>query len=354
MTFLQRNPINEASRQQLLGYWPRVEQQYPQWVQGRLPATFTLGEVEPTGQRGTVARWLNNLSGEDARSKTALWDALRREPGADEFFELLQRLGNSYVDAESYPDLQARIWQMLEAAEQSTQLRTRLFEQAGEPACEDRAALSFSSLEITLMVHNATLLSAVGEEGEQLYNLAKGLFRLDEVESIALRDIQQRRDAITTADLSQEQQLHQLARIEEVEVRLAYRVGLRERLQLPGQPKSFRFHALANVTNAMLDAAQAQVSALEGSEVQLQSIVGRDFWVEFIQTSHRPAFDALNESFLKRQTTLDEQYAGTTLSEDDYQRQSQDLELQLRVEQAQLLVDLTRAQIETIVGSTDL
>ena len=354
VTFLQRNPINEASRQQLLGYWPRVEQQYPQWVQGRLPATFTLGEVEPTGQRGTVARWLNNLSGEDARSKTALWDALRREPGADEFFELLQRLGNSYVDAESYPDLQARIWQMLEAAEQSTQLRTRLFEQAGEPACEDRAALSFSSLEITLMVHNATLLSAVGEEGEQLYNLAKGLFRLDEVESIALRDIQQRRDAITTADLSQEQQLHQLARIEEVEVRLAYRVGLRERLQLPGQPKSFRFHALANVTNAMLDAAQAQVSALEGSEVQLQSIVGRDFWVEFIQTSHRPAFDALNESFLKRQTTLDEQYAGTTLSEDDYQRQSQDLELQLRVEQAQLLVDLTRAQIETIVGSTDL
>ncbi|WVV48339.1 NEL-type E3 ubiquitin ligase domain-containing protein [Pseudomonas sp. NA13] len=155
---------------------------------------------------------------------------------------------------------------MLEAAGASTELRRELFDLAGAPACEDRAALSFSYLEIRLMIHNAKALSAGEHESATLIRLAKGLFHLDEVESIALQDIQQRRDAINARqDLTAAQKNRQIRQIEEVEVRLAYRVGLKDRLALPGQPEGGRFIQMAGVTPDMLEAAATRVLALDDS-----------------------------------------------------------------------------------------
>nr|BFE91821.1 hypothetical protein GCM10020185_23570 [Pseudomonas brassicacearum subsp. brassicacearum] len=245
---------------------------------------------------------------------------------------------------------------MLEAIRDSTDLRRELFDLAGAPACEDRAALSFSYLEIKLMIHNAKALMVGEQEAVALIRLAKGLFRLDEVERIALQDIQQRRDTINAReDLTAAQKNRLIRQIEEVEVRLAYRVGLKSRLELPGQPKGGRFIQMAGVTAEMLNAAAAEILALDDSPKQLQSLVGRDFWIDYVkQKNARAFFQAMNDALIANQLALDEAKAAGTLEEPDYVSQSETLGLQHKVKEAELIQLLTEEELDALVESTDL
>lgn len=351
VTFLQGNPLSEATQQRLRDYWTGLSQDHPEWVTLRQHGAF--GHMA-TGMAANVQQWLQNLPDGQLAQKRALWQSLASEPQSGEFFELLNRLATSYQGEEHYADLQLRVWQMLEAASDSTELRQELFELAGAPACEDRAALSFSYLEIRLMIHNAKAMASGEEEAATLIRLAKGLFRLDEVERIALQDVQQRRDAITgRSDLTPAQRTRQLQKIEEVEVRLAYRVGLKDRLALPGQPEGGRFIHMGNVTPQMLDDAAQQVLALDDSPRLLQSIVGREFWVDFLKQQHQPAFEALADTLVTQQLELDEAKAAGTLEEADHAGQSEALGLQHRVKEAELVQSLTEQELEAL-ESTDL
>ncbi|WP_420233875.1 NEL-type E3 ubiquitin ligase domain-containing protein [Pseudomonas sp. ABY48] len=352
VTLLQGNPLSEVTRQRLRDYWAGLVLLHPEWVVARWPGAFEAGEAQSPS---TVYRWLRDVPREQLSNKNSLWRSLEAEANSGEFFQLLNRLAASYQGVEHYSDLQARVWQMLEAAGASTDFRRELFELAGAPACEDRAALSFSYLEIRLMIHNAKALSAGEHEGATLIRLAKGLFRLDEVERIALQDIQQRRDAITAReDLTDAQKNRRIRQIEEVEVRLAYRVGLKDRLALPGQPEGGRFLQLAGVTPDMLEAAATRVLALDDSPRELQALVGRDFWIDYVKQQHPASFQALNDTLIANQLELDEASAAGTLEEADYVRQSEALGLQHKVKEAELIESLTKEELDTQVESTDL
>jgi hypothetical protein len=352
VTLLQGNPLSEIVQQRMRDYWDTVLQTRSEWMVLRLPGAF--GHAVP-GRPSNMQRWLRNLSGEQLADKRALWMSLAGEPQSGEFFELLNRLADSYQGLRDYPDLQARVWQMLEAMGSSTDLRHELFDLAGRPACEDRAALSFSYLEIKLMIHNARALAAGKDEATALIQLAKGLFRLDEVERIALQDIQRRRDAINARlDLTDEEKRENLVLIEEVEVRLAYRVGLKDRLALPGQPAGGSFLTLGDVTPAMLDAAASQVLALDDSPQQFQSLVGRDFWIDYLKQQHGASFQALNDTLIARQIELDEAKSAGTLEESDYVNQSEALDLQHKIKEAELIQSLTRTELAALPESTDL
>ena len=355
VTLIQGNPMSEAIQQRLRDYWADVRQLHPGWGFTRLPGAFGFEAIPGAGSLSNVEQWLRGLPGEQLGNKKAVWQSLANEPRSGEFFELLNRLAGSYQGEENYPDLQRRVWQMLDAVSNSTDLRRELFELAGEPACEDRASLSFSYLEIKLMIHNAKTLSVEGDEAAALIRLAKGLFRLDEVERIALEDIQRRRDAVTARrDVTPAQRTRLMAQIEEVEVRLAYRVGLKDRLALPGQPKGGRFIHMATVTTNMLDAAARRVLALDDSPEQLQSLVGRDFWIEYVRQHHAAAFQALNETFIASQIDLDEAKAAGTLEEAAYTSQSEALDLQRKVKEAELVQSLTEDELNAPMESTDL
>ncbi|NUT80534.1 NEL-type E3 ubiquitin ligase domain-containing protein [Pseudomonas brassicacearum] len=352
VTLLQGNPLSEATQQRLREYWANLLLSHPEWVALRWPGAFEAVEVQGPS---TVQQWLRDMPREQLPDKTTLWQNLEAEASSAEFFQLLNRLAESYQGAEHYSDLQARVWQMLEAAGASTELRRELFDLAGAPACEDRAALSFSYLEIRLMIHNAKALSAGEHESATLIRLAKGLFHLDEVESIALQDIQQRRDAINARqDLTAAQKNRQIRQIEEVEVRLAYRVGLKDRLALPGQPEGGRFIQMAGVTPDMLEAAATRVLALDDSPRELQALVGRDFWIEYIKQQHRASFQALTDTLIANQLELDEASAAGNLEEADYVHQSEALGLQHKVKEAELIQSLTKEELDAQVESTDL
>jgi hypothetical protein len=352
VTLLQGNPLSEVVQQRLRDYWVTVLQTRPEWAVLRLPEAFGFSaSVGPSNMQ----QWLLNLPAGQLADKRAVWQSLADEPQSGEFFELLHRLAKSYQSLKDYPDLQARVWQMLDAMGRSTELRDELFDLAGQPACEDRAALSFSYLEIRLMIHNARALAVGTDEAATLFQLAKGLFRLDEVERIALQDIQRRRDAINArTDLTNDQKIENLALIEEVEVRLAYRAGLKDRLGLPGQPAGGVFLTLGDVSPDMLDAAANQVLELDDSPQQFQSLVGRDFWIDYLKQQHGAAFQALNDTLIANQIELDEAKAAGTLEEADYVSQSEALGLQHKIKEAELVQALTRTELEALPESTDL
>ncbi|WP_445570947.1 NEL-type E3 ubiquitin ligase domain-containing protein [Pseudomonas sp. E102] len=355
VTFIQGNPMSEATGQRLREYWANLQQAHPEWVAPRRPGTLQLAANAVVGMRPDVRPWLRDLPSEQREDKKALWQSLQADPLSGEFFQLLSRLIGSYQDVADYSDLQARVWQMLEAARDSTELRRELFELAGEPACEDRASLSFSNLEIKMMIHNAKALSVEGDEAATLIRLAKGLFRLDEVERIALRDIQGRRDAINGREgLTAAQKAELIRLIEEVEVRLAYRTGLRDRLELPGQPKGGRFTSLGNVSSAMLDAAAAEVLSLDDSPQPMQSLVGRDFWIDYLKQQYAADFQALTDALTEDLLALDEQKADGTLEEADYNIRTDALGLQQRVKEAELIQSLTQDELDSPQESTDL
>ncbi|WP_431080506.1 NEL-type E3 ubiquitin ligase domain-containing protein [Pseudomonas thivervalensis] len=352
VTLLQGNPLSETVQQRMRDYWATVSQTRPEWMVLHLPDAFGFSEtVGPSNMQ----QWMLNLPAGQLAHKRVLWQSLADEPQSGEFFELLHRLANSYQGLKDHPDLQARVWQMLDAMGRSTELRDELFDLAGQPACEDRAALSFSYLEIRLMIHNARALAVGKDEAATLVQLAKGLFRLDEVESIALKNIQRRRDAINARpDLTNEEKLENLALIEEVEVRLAFRVGLKNRLRLPGQPEGGVFLTLGDVTPEMLDAAANQVLALDDSPQQFQSLVGRDFWIDYLKQQHGASFQALNDTLIANQIELDEAKAAGTLEEADYVSQSEALGLQHKIKEAELVQSLTRTELDALPESTDL
>lgn len=352
VTLLRGNPLSAMALQRMRDYWTTVLQTRPEWMVLRLPGAF--GIAAPVGT-ANVQYWLRNLPTAQLADKRALWQSLADEQQSGEFFQLLNRLADSYQGLRDYSDLQARVWQMLEAMGSSTDLRNELFDLAGRPACEDRAALSFSYLEVKLMIYNARALVAAQDEAAALIQLAKGLFRLDEVERIALQDIQRRRDAINARlDLTDEEKRENLALIEEVEVRLAYRVGLKDRLRLPGQPAGGSFLTLGGVTPAMLDAAASQVLALDDSPQQFQALVGRDFWIDYLKQQHGASFQALNDTLIARQIELDEAKSAGTLEESDYVNQSEALDLQHKIKEAELVQSLTRTELAALPESTDL
>ncbi|MNH12912.1 putative E3 ubiquitin-protein ligase ipaH7.8 [compost metagenome] len=217
---------------------------------------------------------------------------MSEDPASGEFFRLLNDLGESTDFTQAYRALCERVWRMLKAASDSTRLREELFEFVAHPnTCSDGVILVFSQLEVLVLVQEAYEAgTAVGTE-YALIDLARGLGRLDSVERIALRDIAARRAA--------------RIRVDEVEVRLFYRIKLAQRLGLPGQPQTMRFANMANVTAAQLDSAAAEVLAAETPEAMKSAIASRDFWITFLKSRYGERFDEVNKPFFARLEALE-------------------------------------------------
>jgi hypothetical protein len=89
-------------------------------------------------------------------------------------------------------------------------------------------------------------------------------------------------------------------RLDPVEVELAYRTGLAERLDLVGQPRHMRYASLSGVTRANLDAAYARVTTALLSPALLQDLSTRSFWVDFLRKHHGQRLSRLAAPFHER------------------------------------------------------
>jgi hypothetical protein len=284
--------------------------------------------------------WMNGLSPMQIAQRRIAWESIAEKPGSQAFFNILNSLEASAEYRSGYIDLQSRLWDLLDAARHDG-LREELFNIASDPRCGDRAALVFSDMEIKKLTWDATYGASDDEAGPALLDLAKGLFRLDEVEQSASGDIRVREGAIRMSGMTPEQKATALANLEDVEIRLAYRMGLQQRLGLPGQPGEARYLATGQVTPQLLKNAARRIERLDNSKLFVQSLLGREFWQVFIRNQYADEFSALRTPHDMHLNRLSEEHDSGTLSDADYATQAEDVQLQLAVKDAQLIQSLT-------------
>lgn len=354
VTFIGGNPLTAEARGQLAEYWLNVASRHPEAEEGRHPRAMRYraprpAEVEAGAPPAQVAddtpelafqHWMSGLSPRQIDQRRALWESIADKPGSQTFFDILNNLKDSAEYRSSYPQLQTRLWDLLDSA-QHDGLREELFNIASDPRCGDRAALVFSDMEIKQLTWDATYGASDDEAGPALLDLAKGLFRLDEVELSASGDIRVREGAIRLSSMTPQQKLSALEGIEDVEIRLAYRMGLTQRLNLPGQPGEARYLATGQVAVSDLNNTAVRIERLDNSPAFVQSLLGREFWQAFIRKHYDEAFSNLREPHDMRLHRLSEAYDAGALNDEEYATQAENVQLQLAVDEAQLIRSLT-------------
>lgn len=247
--------------------------------------------------------WLADDRVEGFAEKDRTWAGLRDEPGSDGLFNLLAELGGAADSSQVHEDMDRRVWTVLEAAAGDSELREGVFQRAATPLnCDDAAAVSFSALEVLTQIRQAEQLAATGQlTATPLLKLARGLFRLDQLERLAHNHSLE----------------HPLA--DPLEVHLAFRTGLVDRFHLPGQPRHMRFASLGGVTASDLNEAEFQIKAAELSPRLLRYLVDLPFWQQYLKRRHSAGFEALNEPFDERMSAVFDQ--SLTLDDTDYREQ---------------------------------
>lgn len=351
---LRDNPLTEQVRQQVDVYRTRLEQAGRSSFQHPNQLVASILEHRPSllvqvPDLIQAKRWISELSPRELATRENQWWRLQELPHSDGFFAML----NGLEDVPGgHADLQARVWTVIDAITQNTAeseaLRVQVFEWAGRPTCCDRAGLSFSNVEVMTMVHNAKLMAGDVNQGATLIKLSRGLFRLDEVEKTALNDIARRTQAINdNPALSAEEKTQKIARLEEVEIRLAYRFGLKDanQLDLPGQPQTARYTG-GKVTTQVLQNTRDRILKLNNSPAEFQALVARDFWQEYLTQKYQAQFEAQSQPFHKSLAALYDQRSEGQLTEKVYDQQARDLQAQLAIEEANLIETLTRTELQ--------
>lgn len=209
--------------------------------------------------------------------------------------------------------------------------------------CADGAALIFSRLEVKILARDGLTLSDDKQAASELLKLAKGLFRLDEVEKIAEKIADERIHAIAETDMTLDEKVQEVLLIDRVEIRLAYRLGLKDRLGLPGQPDQARFTAVADVTAAMLDDAQVKVLAMDNSPAEIDATTQRDFWQTFLKRKYASKFEeALAPTITRLETLAD--IPGAMTSE-EFRLKNEALLKEYRDTEAGVMAQLTKMEM---------
>lgn len=287
---LRHNPISAASRIHLDDY----------------RKTFGVGmgyldnDLARLDENQARSIWLTETGGEEGSRHLQTWNAIKDDTRAEGLFSLLAELGNSAESASVREDMTRRVWTVLDATQADTELREQIFDLAANPInCTDNAALNFSHLEVAVQVHHVTRASrGQRSSAAALVKLARGLFRLEQIDRIA----------------AEHTQAHGAA--DPLEVTLAYRSGLAQALELPGQPSHMRYASLAQVTGADLVAAINRIQTAELSSEWLAFLVRQHFWSEYVKSSFTRQFDDARAPHQQEALALFEK--AETLSSADY------------------------------------
>lgn len=188
------------------------------------------------------------------------WQAIDDAGDAPNLLVLLQRLQESPDFARFHEELANDVMQVLEVAANDSTLRAELEVMANDrlfgadQTCEDGARLIFSDIQVAVYAQRELQGIPEAQHTHVLFRVMRGLFRLNEVQSIADLEIANR----------ESRGVH----VDHAEVRMAYRIGLAQDLALPGQPLSMAWSRLASVDRQSLLSARRLV---------LEREIGDDF-----------------------------------------------------------------------------
>lgn len=336
VTNLHDNPLNADSIRRLDIY--RREQ------------GINLG-VDVQYRHSSSARGILHWAHEPTFVQTDIWNDLSSLRQSRSFFRVLEDMSESEQFLRTRDDLTERVWAMLTAMHENTELRRLSFDIAANPrTCRDGSAMTFASLE--LQRHVSTALRNPGTE-EELLKLSRGLFRLELLDKHVTGVVNSRHATIIAeqqayvgqlqalidevrpdfaprplAEMSAEEQQgvayrlgtpealelapllspaalrSRLPRHDPLEIQMYYQIQLANRLGLPARPTSMRFTRIAQVTLAEVETAHDYVVSQETPSALQASIEARDFWYEFLEKKNPEAFRLSDEPFAQRLDVL--------------------------------------------------
>lgn len=294
VTRIHGNPLSDESRHRLISYWARsgINLGYtPIVAHGHAQG---LPEYLP----GDITPWLlPDFSTVERPQRLLQWTLLQGfGSDADSFFKLLAGLAEAQADMSLHSGrrLQERVWGLIDSLLADTVLRDVLFQGIFyDVTCRDGAMVLFDNLEVQVLIHRAEHLAGEGEREAEHFKLAKGLFRLRQVDQIA--------DAVVT------QRLAAGANPDVAEIQLFYRVKLAEALDLPIQTRMM-FHApVAGITPEQLNEAKSSILAMDGSPAFKHSIMHEKLWRNFLLHKHPDRFTAIEAEFQRDYQKLSEE-----------------------------------------------
>lgn len=250
----------------------------------------------PYPPRGALdsSEWDAGLTLEQWGVKHEIWNRVEDEYGSVPFFNEIRKLTESYdfkADDKRYRiELTAKVWRMLEAMAENTELCEKLFAEATSTTnCVDGGTQLFNAMGVEVLAHEARALANPGLVEAELLQLARGKARLDELGRIARERVAERLRAGETFY----RRGVEGGTIDEVEVHLAYMTDLAEGLDLPWQARGMQFRHISGVSKDMIEAARQRVLALEEGDLLTERILEQPIWQTFMEATYRHDFDAL-------------------------------------------------------------
>jgi hypothetical protein len=244
------------------------------------------------GREKIVEGWVEGpiAEGADLRGINTLMTDFFDDPAfVRDLFDFVVELELRFAREQVRADLVRRVWLVMDAAAEDSELRALLFNLArGEPNCVDAAAYSFSEMEVTVMLNKAMKEAGVTQPSvATLLKLGRGLFRLEQLDSIS--DVFSRRKNIA----------------DQLAVRLVYRSGLAKVLELPGQPESITYREVGGVTQEDLTDAVTQVSSREITGNLARFMARQGFWLEYLKRQFAAEFSRVSQVYDTRLKALD-------------------------------------------------
>ncbi|WP_434768766.1 NEL-type E3 ubiquitin ligase domain-containing protein [Pseudomonas triticicola] len=277
--------------------------------------------------------WLAFTPSDVRVERAALWLQLAEQVGHESFFHLLSTLPDTAEYRLAGADLTHRVWQVIQAATENSELRQLLFANAEtHGTCGDGRILSFSELETRVYLHNA--LRDVPhhrpqQRGRALLDLTRRLFRLERVDRLA-----------EAAGKNKDR----------AEIRLQYRIGMTrgwpDGLELPAQPEHMLY--ATPIRGQTLINARASVLADEASELFIEDLISRDYWVGYMREQYPKVFDELERNATLRQEEVEDAYPQRDASQDvldQYLDAMSQLEIEIAEARTLKLKELTRAEL---------
>ncbi|UNM17801.1 hypothetical protein K0P33_19785 [Pseudomonas sp. ArH3a] len=225
--------------------------------------------------------WLDGAPTAVQAVRARLWDDALASPESAAFFSMLADTTRcaEYRSTTTRAQLTERVWDMLEAVNEYQEIRERLFAVADDRfTCGDGSVVEFMNSEREVLALQTLALADEAGAETQLITTGRKLFRLDLVDAIAQRDVDLRGSSFQ----------------EPVEVILAYRIKLADRLALPVKSRDMLFPEVASVSQGAIDDAYASVLRDERVHADEESFfIKLGFWDKHLRSHYAPRLEQL-------------------------------------------------------------
>ncbi|TDV40837.1 E3 ligase-like protein (putative virulence factor) [Pseudomonas helmanticensis] len=244
-------------------------------------------------------------SGSLSKYRLESWHDLMAEPYSEGFFSVIrkQRESAEYQTDHGRRRLTQRVWEMVDAAALDARLREKLFQQIESP--KDRADLGarlLNSLGMKVLVSKAYAGSTSATELEaSLVRLARGAARMDRVA-----------DEVRVEYKNQTEQNLMDPGIpvsDEVDIHLAFEIGLAQRLELPWQSESVLYPRPSGVSAENIETAYKLIIKDEQGDGLVNGMIdlsSENFWEEYLRRTHPDDYEANDRLFDDTSGQLDE------------------------------------------------